>query len=91
MAGSPDRHNGWYRRSTFIAFGLSGLFFAFYAANVLSGKLSVLAGSENRGVGDVAEFLLLFIAVICFVAGTLFLERRRDRPQHSPDGGNHGP
>lgn len=87
MAGNPDRCKRW----TFVAFGLAGLFFAFYAANVLTGKLSVLAGSGTRGVGDVAEFLLLFFAVICFVAGTLLLERRRDRPtQHIPDGGNHG-
>jgi hypothetical protein len=92
VAGSPIRHDGWYRCPTLVAFGLSGLFFAFYAANVLSGKLSVLTGSEIRGVGDVAEFLFLFFAVICFVAGTLLLERRRDRPtQHNPEGGNHGP
>lgn len=91
MAGNPNR----YKRSTFAAFGLGGLFFAFYAANVLTGKLSVLAGSEFRGVGDVTEFLLLFSAVICFVAGTLFLEQRRDRPsqqhKHITEGGNHGP
>jgi hypothetical protein len=73
-----------------VALALAGLFLALYTANVLTGKIGVLYGTHVPRADDVAEFLLLFIAVICFVGGTLLLERRRDRSQQNPDGGNHG-
>jgi hypothetical protein len=61
-----------------IALILAGAAFAVFAANVIAGKVSLLLGvSTPLHVGNVAEFLLLVFAVICFVVAVLEKERAR--------------
>ena len=55
-----------------LALGIATLLFALFAADVLAGKFAQAAFLSN--VGDA---LVLFAAVIAFVAGTLLLERLR--------------
>jgi len=54
------------------------LFFSLYVLNVLVGKISVMAGATTPfHAGDVAEFLILLAAIICFVIAALSREAAR--------------
>lgn len=54
------------------------LFFGLYVLNVLVGKVSVMAGATTPvHSGDVAEFLILLAAIICFVIAALNKEAAR--------------
>lgn len=55
-----------------MIFGISCVFFAVFSANVLVGAMT-----GRPFMGDVAEMLTLFVAVITFVPGILREERRR--------------
>ena len=55
-----------------MVFGISCIFFAVFFANVLLG-----ATTGRPFMGDVAEMVTLFAAVITFVPGILREERRR--------------
>ncbi len=55
-----------------LALGVAALLFALFAADVLAGKLA-----QAAFLSEVGEALVLFAAVIAFVAGTLLLERLR--------------
>lgn len=54
-----------------ILFAIS---FGLYVLNVLVGKASVVYGWEVLHLGNVAEFLLLFIAAIAFIVAALHAE-----------------
>ena len=50
----------------------AALLFAIFIANVIYGKLAVLGGATTTpGLGDVGEFLVLFAAVVLFIAACL--------------------
>ena len=58
----------------------AGLFFAIFVANIVIGKIAVLGGATSTpGLGDVGEFLLLFVAVVLFIAACLARERAQNR------------
>ena len=57
---------------------VSGVMFAIYCANVLVGKISLLADVKPFfSLGDVGEFITLFLAVICLVVVMLERETKR--------------
>ena len=58
-------------------FLIASLVFAFvFVANIIIGKISVMQGAtEAMGLGDVGEFLVLFVAVVLFIAACLARER----------------
>jgi heme A synthase len=75
---SADRNESQEERRGRIALILAGAAFAVFAANVIAGKASLLLGvSSPLHVGNVAEFLLLVFAIICFVVAILERERAR--------------
>lgn len=48
------------------------LLFAVFVANVVVGKLAVLGGATaHPGLGDVGEFLVLFVSVVLFIIACL--------------------
>lgn len=52
------------------------IFAAVFVANVIIGKVSILQGAtEAVGFGDIGEFLILFVAVVLFIAACLARER----------------
>ena len=54
----------------------AGLVFAVFCVNIAIGKIAVLQGSTQvPGLGDVGEFLVLFVAVILFIIGCLSREQ----------------
>ena len=58
----------------------AALLFAVFAANIVIGKIAVLGGATTvPGLGDVGEFLVLFAAVVLFIAACLARERAQDR------------
>ncbi len=58
----------------------AGVLFAVFAVNVVVGKVAVLGGATTvPGLGDVGEFLVLFAAVVLFIAACLARERAQDR------------
>ena len=58
----------------------AGVLFAIFAANIVIGKLAVLGGATTvPGLGDVGEFLVLFVAVGFFIAACLERERAQQR------------
>ncbi|MCG8355472.1 MAG: hypothetical protein MI920_07885 [Kiloniellales bacterium] len=64
------------RRGRIALWCAAGLFLA-YLAHVVVGKVSVVSGASiAAGFGDVPEFLLLFLACLCFAVAILQLERR---------------
>ena len=58
----------------------AGLLFAVFIVNIVIGKVAVLGGATTvPGLGDVGEFLVLFAAVVLFIAACLVRERAQDR------------
>ena len=58
----------------------AGVLFAVFAVNIVVGKVAVLGGATTvPGLGDVGEFLVLFAAVVLFIAACLARERAQDR------------
>ena len=53
--------------------------FVAFVANIVIGKIAVLGGATSTpGLGDVGEFLLLFVAVVLFIAACLARERAQN-------------
>ncbi len=64
------------KRALLIAGGL----FAVFAANVVIGKIAIVGGATTvPGLGDVGEFLVLFAAVMFFIAACLHKERTENQ------------
>ena len=60
----------------------STVVFLLLVANIIVGKISILSGATSApGVGDVGEFVTLFIAVVLFIAACLARERHSQDPQ----------
>ncbi len=52
------------------------VFFVIFAANIVYGKIAITQGATTTpGLGDVGEFLTLFVAVVLFIAACLARER----------------
>lgn len=52
------------------------LVFLVFAGNIVIGKVATLQGATTApGLGDVGEFLTLFVAVVLFIAACLTRER----------------
>lgn len=50
--------------------------FLVFAANIVIGKVAIVQGATSTpGLGDVGEFLTLFVAVVLFIAACLAHER----------------
>jgi len=50
--------------------------FLVFAANIVVGKIATMHGATTvPGLGDVGEFLVLFVAVVLFIAACLARER----------------
>ena len=61
----------------------AGILFAVFAINIVVGKVAVLGGATTvPGLGDVGEFLVLFAAVVLFIAACLARERSQDRERN---------
>ena len=54
------------------------VFFVIFAANIVWGKIAIIQGATTTpGLGDVGEFLTLFVAVVLFIAACLARERAK--------------
>ncbi len=63
---------------------LAGLLFVGFLINLVVGKIAIMNGATQApGLGDVGEFLLLFVAVLLFIVGCLQRETARDRAQQA--------
>lgn len=59
---------------------LAGVLFGLFVANVIAGRVLVNLGRlDGTGVPGVAEFLLLFAAVVAFTVSVLARERAAER------------
>ena len=57
----------------------AAILFLVFVANIVIGKIAVLGGATVvPGLGDVGEFLVLFAAVVLFIAACLTRERAED-------------
>ena len=57
----------------------AAILFLVFIANIVIGKIAVLGGATVvPGLGDVGEFLVLFAAVVLFIAACLTRERAED-------------
>ncbi len=57
----------------------AAILFLIFVANIVIGKIAVLGGATVvPGLGDVGEFLVLFAAVVLFIAACLTRERAED-------------
>jgi len=64
-------------RGTLLA---AAILFLVFVANIVIGKIAVLGGATTvPGLGDVGEFLVLFAAVVLFIAACLARERAQNR------------
>lgn len=72
----PGRAGSGRKRRGRAALILAGAGFAVFVANAVVGKASLLLGAPTPvHLGNVPEFLLLVLAVICFVVAILERER----------------
>ena len=59
---------------------VAAILFLVFVANIVIGKIAILGGATVApGLGDVGEFLVLFAAVVLFIAACLAHERAQDR------------
>lgn len=63
---------------------ISGLLFLVYLVNIAVGKISVLSASGSiAGIGDVAEFLVLFGSAAFFIIAVLIKEKAAESASSS--------
>jgi len=61
----------------------AGILFVIFIANIVFGKIAVLSGATTTpGLGDVGEFLVLFAAVVLFIAACLARERAQKQQEN---------
>ena len=61
----------------------AGLLFVVFIANIVIGKIAVVGGATTvPGLGDVGEFLVLFAAVVLFIAACLARERAQNQEKN---------
>ncbi len=74
MTTQPEdfRHKGWTRIAIVIAAGS----FCIYVLNVVIGKINIVYGLKVFHFGNVAEFLLLLLASVAFIAVALYAEKK---------------
>ncbi len=64
----------------------AGALFVVFVANILLGKAALSPDFQAPFLlSDVQEFLLLFGAIICFIAGVLCREAERESSNHQLD------
>ena len=62
----------------------AALLFVLFIANVIIGKFAILSGATVvPGLGDVGEFLVLFVSVVLFIGVCLRREMAADREIHN--------
>ncbi len=58
----------------------AAILFLVFVANIVIGKIAIVGGATTApGLGDVGEFLVLFAAVVLFIAACLARERAQNR------------
>lgn len=57
-----------------IAVIVATVSFSLYVLNMLIGKANIVYGWKIFHIGDIGEFLIMFIASIAFIAACLFKE-----------------
>ncbi len=69
-----------------IALWGAAFLFLIFAGNIVIGKIAILGGATTvPGLGDVGEFLVLFAAVVLFIAACVDRERAQDESQNQND------
>lgn len=76
MATPTSAENGKVKKpGRFLLLASLG-FFLIFAASIVIGKITVSQGATKAtGLGDVGEFLTLFVSVVFFIAACLARER----------------
>ena len=57
-----------------IAIIVATVSFSLYVINMLIGKANIVYGKEMFHIGDIGEFLMMFVASIAFIVAALFQE-----------------
>jgi hypothetical protein len=57
-----------------IAIIVATVSFSLYVINMLIGKANIVYGKEMFHIGDIGEFLIMFVASIAFIVAALFQE-----------------
>jgi uncharacterized membrane protein YccC len=63
-----------------LAFAAASVLLLCYAANVALRIGQIKFGVATWSVGDVGEFLLVLVSMVCFVAGLLIVEAHSPKP-----------
>ena len=62
----------------------AGILFAVFAGNIVMGKIALLDSATTLpGLGDVGEFLVLFAAVVFFIAACVKRESAQDQENNN--------
>ena len=76
MATPPTAENGKAKKPGRLLLLASLGTFLIFAGSILLGKITVSQGATKAsGLGDVGEFLTLFVSVVLFIAACLARER----------------
>jgi len=70
-----------------VAIIVAAVSFIIYLANMLIGKVNIVYGMKMFHIGDIGEFLIMFVASIAFIVAALFKEA--DWKTKSPDTNNN--
>ena len=63
-----------------LAFAAASVLLLLYAANVALRIGQIKFGATVWSIGDVGEFLLVLVSMVCFVAGLLIVEAHSPKP-----------
>jgi len=76
MSNAPEGQETEKPRPGRVPLYASIAVFLVFAANIVFGKVAIVQGATSTpGLGDVGEFLTLFVAVVLFIAACLAHER----------------
>jgi len=76
MSNAPEGQETKKPRPGRVPLYASIAVFLVFAANIVIGKVAIVQGATSTpGLGDVGEFLTLFVAVVLFIAACLAHER----------------
>jgi hypothetical protein len=67
-------HHTDHKLGARIAIIVAIVSFTLYLVNMLIGKANIVYGKEMFHIGDIGEFLMMFVASIAFIVAALFQE-----------------
>jgi len=82
-----EQKNTEHKLGARVAIIVAAVAFIIYLVNMLVGKANIVYEKDMFHIGDIGEFLIMFVASIAFIVAALF--READWKSNNPETNNH--